>query len=57
MHYLLPGDLAIHNTIQGLSDKRWAGMLANHGAVAAGENLEAAVRAIEELEAGPDGKS
>nr|WP_264179623.1 class II aldolase/adducin family protein [Alloyangia pacifica] len=53
----MPGDLAIHNTIQGLSDKRWAGMLANHGAVAAGENLEAAVRAIEELEAGPDGKS
>lgn len=49
--YLMPGDDAIGDAIRGLAGKRSAVMLANHGPVVAGRDLEAAVYAIEELEA------
>ncbi|PZX19043.1 ribulose-5-phosphate 4-epimerase/fuculose-1-phosphate aldolase [Palleronia aestuarii] len=49
--YMLPGDAAIGEAIRGLAGKRSAVMLANHGPVVAGKDLEAAVYAIEELEA------
>ena len=50
--YFMPGDPAIGDAIRGLAGKRSAVMLANHGPVVAGKDLEAAVHAIEELEAG-----
>ncbi|WP_422073465.1 aldolase [Tranquillimonas rosea] len=50
--YFMPGDAAIGDAIRGLAGKRSAVMLANHGPVVAGKSLEAAVYAIEELEAG-----
>ncbi|TYB89479.1 aldolase [Oceaniovalibus sp. ACAM 378] len=49
--YFMPGDQAIGDAIRGLAGKRAAVMLANHGPVVAGKTLEAAVNAIEELEA------
>ncbi|RFC64412.1 aldolase [Fulvimarina endophytica] len=49
--YFMPGDAAIGEAIRGLAGKRSAVMLANHGPVVAGKDLEAAVYAIEELEA------
>ncbi|WOI55826.1 aldolase [Palleronia sp. LCG004] len=49
--YFMPGDAAIGDAIRGLAGKRSAVMLANHGPVVAGKDLEAAVYAIEELEA------
>ena len=49
--YFLPGDPAIGAAIRGLAGKRSALMLANHGPVVAGQDLEAAVYAAEELEA------
>ncbi|MCT4373345.1 aldolase [Yangia mangrovi] len=49
--YFMPGDPAIGDAIRGLAGKRSAVMLANHGPVVAGKDLEAAVHAIEELEA------
>ena len=49
--YFLPGDEAIGKAIRGLAGKRSAVMLANHGPVVAGKDLESAVYAIEELEA------
>lgn len=48
--YFMPGDPAMGQAIRGLSGKRSAVVLANHGPVVAGKNLEAAVYAIEELE-------
>lgn len=50
--YFMPGDAAIGEAIRGLAGKRSAVMLANHGPVVAGKDLDAAVHAIEELEAG-----
>ncbi|GGG85231.1 class II aldolase [Salipiger pallidus] len=50
--YFMPGDPAIGDAIRGLAGRRSAVMLANHGPVVAGKDLEAAVHAIEELEAG-----
>ena len=50
--YFMPGDPAMGQAIRGLSGKRSAVVLANHGPVVAGKNLEAAVYAIEELEIG-----
>jgi len=47
--YFMPGDPAMGQAIRGLSGKRSAVVLANHGPVVAGKNLEAAVYAIEEL--------
>jgi len=48
--YFIPGDPAMGDAIRGLAGKRSAVMLAAHGPVVAGKDLEAAVYAIEELE-------
>lgn len=49
--FFLPGDAAIGEAITGLAGRRSAVMLANHGPVVAGKDVEAACNAIEELEA------
>jgi ribulose-5-phosphate 4-epimerase/fuculose-1-phosphate aldolase len=48
--YYRPGDPAVANAIRGLAGKYASVLLANHGPVVAGESLEAAVFATEELE-------
>ena len=48
--YFRPGDPAMGNAVRGLAGKRTAVMLANHGPVVAGKDVEAACNAIEELE-------
>ena len=48
--FFLPGDPAIGDAVRGLAGKRSAVMLANHGPVVAGKDVEAACNAIEELE-------
>ena len=48
--FFLPGDPAMGDAIRGLAGKRSAVMLAHHGPVVAGKDLESAVYAIEELE-------
>lgn len=48
--FFLPGDPAMGEAVRGLAGKRSAVMLANHGPVVAGKNIEAACNAIEELE-------
>jgi ribulose-5-phosphate 4-epimerase/fuculose-1-phosphate aldolase len=48
--FFLPGDPAIGTALRGLAGKRSAVMLANHGPVVAGKDVEAACNAIEELE-------
>ncbi len=48
--YFLPGDPAMGDAVRGLAGKRSAVMLANHGPVVAGADIEAACNAIEELE-------
>lgn len=48
--FYLPGDPAMGDAIRGLAGKRSAVMLANHGPVVAGKDLESAVYAVEELE-------
>lgn len=48
--YFRPGDAAIGHAVRGLAGKRSAVMLANHGPVVAGKDVEAACNAIEELE-------
>lgn len=48
--YYMPGDPAMGDAIRGLAGRRSAVMLAAHGPVVAGKDLEAAVYAIEELE-------
>ncbi len=48
--FFVPGDAAIGDAIRGLAGKRSAVMLANHGPVVAGRDIEAACNAIEELE-------
>ncbi|MFT4148562.1 MAG: aldolase [Paracoccaceae bacterium] len=50
--YFMPGDPAMADAIRGLAGRRSAVVLANHGPVVAGKDLEAAVCAIEELEEG-----
>lgn len=47
----LPGDPTMGDAVRGLAGKRSAVMLANHGPVVAGKDIEAACNAIEELEA------
>lgn len=49
--FFLPGDPAMGAAVRGLAGKRSAVMLANHGPVVAGKDVEAACAAIEELEA------
>tara|TARA_B100000768_G_C11204164_1_gene343078 strand:- start:343 stop:990 length:648 start_codon:yes stop_codon:yes gene_type:complete len=48
--FFLPGDPAMGDAIRSLAGKRSAVMLANHGPVVAGKDVEAACNAIEELE-------
>jgi 3-dehydro-4-phosphotetronate decarboxylase len=48
--YYRPGDPAVADAIKGLAGKYASVLLANHGPVVAGDSLEAAVFAIEELE-------
>ncbi|MEM7718595.1 MAG: aldolase [Pseudomonadota bacterium] len=48
--FFLPGDPAMGEAVRGLAGKRAAVMLANHGPVVAGKDIEAACNAIEELE-------
>lgn len=49
--FFLPGDPEMGEAVRGLAGKRSAVMLANHGPVVAGRDVEAACDAIEELEA------
>ena len=48
--FFLPGDPAMGEAVRGLAGKHSAVMLANHGPVVAGKDIEAACNAIEELE-------
>jgi ribulose-5-phosphate 4-epimerase/fuculose-1-phosphate aldolase len=48
--YYRPGDPKVADAIKGLAGKYASVLLANHGPVVAGDTLEAAVYAIEELE-------
>lgn len=48
--FFLPGDPAMGAAVRGLAGKRSAVMLANHGPIVAGKDVEAACNAIEELE-------
>ncbi len=48
--YYRPGDPAVAGAIRGLAGKYASVLLANHGPVVAGDSLEAAVFATEELE-------
>ena len=48
--FFIPGDPAMGAAVRGLAGKRSAVMLANHGPVVAGTDVEAACNAIEELE-------
>ncbi len=48
--FFMPGDPAMGHAVRGLAGKRAAVMLANHGPVVAGRDVEAACNAIEELE-------
>lgn len=48
--FFRPGDPMMGAAVRGLAGKRSAVMLANHGPVVAGKDVEAACNAIEELE-------
>lgn len=48
--FFMPGDPAMGAAVRSLAGKRSAVMLANHGPVVAGKDVEAACNAIEELE-------
>jgi ribulose-5-phosphate 4-epimerase/fuculose-1-phosphate aldolase len=48
--YYRPGDPAVADAISGLAGRYSSVLLANHGPVVAGKDLEAAVYAMEELE-------
>jgi 3-dehydro-4-phosphotetronate decarboxylase len=48
--YYRPGDLALAEAVRGFAGKHHAVLLANHGPVVAGSDLDAAINAIEELE-------
>ena len=50
--FFLPGDPAMGEAVRSLAGKRSAVMLANHGPVVAGKDVEAACNAIEEFEDG-----
>lgn len=50
MPFFLPGDPAMGEAVRGLAGKRSAVMLANHGPVVAGKDVQAACNAVEELE-------
>jgi ribulose-5-phosphate 4-epimerase/fuculose-1-phosphate aldolase len=48
--FFRPGDPEMGQAVRGLAGKRSAVMLANHGPVVAGKDVEAACNAVEELE-------
>ena len=48
--YHPPGDLALADAVRRLAGKHHAVLLANHGPVVAGNSLDAAANAMEELE-------
>ena len=48
--FFVPGDPGMGAAVRGLAGKRTAVMLANHGPVVAGKDVEAACMAVEELE-------
>jgi 3-dehydro-4-phosphotetronate decarboxylase len=48
--YFKPGDLKLAEAVRGFAGKHHAVLLANHGPVVGGADLDAAVNAIEELE-------
>lgn len=48
--FFLPGDPAMGDAVRGLAGRRSAVLLANHGPVVAGKDIEAAIYAMEELE-------
>ena len=48
--YYAPGDMALANAVKEVAAKHHAILLANHGPVVAGKDLESAVYATEELE-------
>lgn len=48
--FFLPGDAGMGDAVRGLAGKRSAVLLAHHGPVVAGKDLEAAIYAMEELE-------
>ena len=48
--YYPPGDMTLANAVREVAGKHHAILLANHGPVVAGKDLEAAVYAMEELE-------
>lgn len=48
--YFAPGDPAMGDAVRSLAGRRSAVLLAHHGPVVAGKDLDAAVNAIEELE-------
>jgi ribulose-5-phosphate 4-epimerase/fuculose-1-phosphate aldolase len=48
--FYLPGDQTLDDAIRVLAGKRSAVLLANHGPVVAGKDLESACSAVEELE-------
>ncbi|MEM5492895.1 3-oxo-tetronate 4-phosphate decarboxylase [Hoeflea sp. AS16] len=48
--YFMPGDPAMGDAVRGLLGKRSAVLLANHGPVVCGKDLDAAVYAMEEME-------
>jgi ribulose-5-phosphate 4-epimerase/fuculose-1-phosphate aldolase len=48
--YYPPGDLGLADAVRGLAGRHSAVLLANHGPVVAGKNLEAALYAAEEIE-------
>jgi ribulose-5-phosphate 4-epimerase/fuculose-1-phosphate aldolase len=48
--YFRPGDMALAEAVRGFAGRHHAVLLANHGPVVAGSDLDAAVNAVEELE-------
>jgi ribulose-5-phosphate 4-epimerase/fuculose-1-phosphate aldolase len=48
--YYAPGDVALANAVREVAGKHHAVLLANHGPIVAGKDLETAVYATEELE-------
>ncbi len=50
MPYYAPGDLTLANAVREVAGRHHAVLLANHGPVVAGKDLETAVYATEELE-------
>ncbi len=48
--YYAPGDLTLANAVREVAGRHHAVLLANHGPVVAGKDLETAVYATEELE-------